>query len=196
MDFQKFLSLMTAITGFIGVFLISKGMLTKPSEILKGTYHYSACAWPSPEIIDGLSSNQANLIIGFISVGLAFMAQVIILFLPNPISFTKSLQMGIAICIISGLLFFVIMHLIQISVQNYYSTSIKKESIRNHLEERYNSFVRDHGNVKSVEDISQEYFKLHKKDTEAWKDYIVRIAGHVDWVIPKELDLDKIKEPY
>jgi hypothetical protein len=195
MSLQKFISVLVAVIGLIGFFLISRGILAKPRALLDGTSHYSAIAWLSPQIIDGLSGQKANLQVGSLVIIVCFFLQIFSALIPDQIMFTKNVAHGVGIAIVLGVVLYLPLHLVRNGLHEHCALQVKKQSVVDYFHARYQSWHRDSVNVKGVENISKQYFDLPKSPSESWEEYILRIATYVEWELPSDLDLNNIKEP-
>ena len=194
MDIQKFFSLLSVFVGLSGGLLLYNSMREKNETILRSTPQYSPLTWPSSEMIENLAHSKANLVMGFIALLMACVLQIVSIFVPDTINFSKNLWIGIAIAFFCGGAFFVSLFCIQKGYGQYIALQMKKISVRDYLTDHYKEWS-NRGVDEGVEGISKDYFGLFKKPDQTWKDYIIDVAKRADWKLPPDLDLTKIKEP-
>lgn len=194
MDLGKFINILVVCISVIGVGFIAIGAVAKARDVLDSTTHYSAGAWPSKKIIDGITDSRVKTVTGFIIVLIAGVLQLVSLLLPNRIPFLKNSVTACLLALVATAVILGIIYIAQKGIQEYYSTQIMKQATRDYMG-RYNRWAHDSGNVQGVKDICLEYFNMGKESEESWQDYIKKVATHVKWDIPDDLDLTKIKEP-
>ena len=194
MDLGKFINILVVCISVIGVGFISIGAVAKARDVLDSTTHYSAGAWPSKKIIDGLTDSRVKTVTGFIIVFIAGVLQLVSLLLPNRIPFLKNSVIACLLALVATTVVLGVIYIAQKGIQEYYSTQIMKQATRDYMG-RYKRWAHDSGNVQGVKDICLEYFNMGKEPEESWQDYIKEVAAHVKWGIPDDLDLTKIKEP-
>lgn len=194
MDLGKFINILVVCISVIGVGFISIGAVAKARDVLDSTTHYSAGAWPSKKIIDGITDSRVKTVTGFIIILIAGVLQLVSLLLPNRIPFLKNSVTACLLALVATAVILGIIYIAQKGIQEYYSTQIMKQATRDYMG-RYKRWAHDSGNVQGVKDICLEYFNMEKESEESWQGYIKKVATHVKWNIPDDLDLTKIKEP-
>lgn len=194
MDLGKFINVLVVCISVIGVGFISMGAMTKVRDVLDSTTHYSAMAWPSKKIIDNITDSKVKTVTGFVVVLVAGVLQLVSLLLPDRIPFLKHSITACLLALAASTVFLGVIYVAQRGVQEYYSTQIMKQAIRDYMG-RYERWGHDSANVKGVESISVEYFDKAKDPKMSWQDYIKEVASYVEWGIPADLDLANIKEP-
>jgi len=193
MQLHKFLSLLAVIIGLVGAIFLAKGILVlSPKDMVHSTTHYSAMGWPSKRIISSMAIQKADTLIGFIFIFLAFPIQVISLIVTDKIALGETRSRSIALAFVFVFVLTIILYLLNRGIRDYNEIEMEKLVARDYCTRRFVGRPVDPANAKGLEDMSYEYFNLKRKDAETQIDLIKRIAKHVGWDVPEDIDFSRI----
>jgi len=194
MALHKFLSLLAVVMGFVGAVFLAKGILVlRPKDMLETTTHYSAMGWPSKQIISSMAVQKADTLIGFVCMFLALLIQVVAILVNKEIGFAKNQLAAFCSAFIFVAALTIILYVVDNGVRNYFGFEMKKLVAQDYCSKRFVGRPVDSANFKGLQDMVREYFRLERGASESCADFIKRVARHVGWTVPDDIDFSRIE---
>jgi len=190
---DKFFSILSASIGSTGALFLAIGVLIlSDKNMVHGTFNYSPTGWPSNEIISSMAMQKGHTQIGVTYILIAFLLQVVcLIFLKEEVGFIKSRLSGTLLAGGLVILLVIVAYLADRGLCEYHKLNMKKIVARDYLES--NIKERDCPLYSDIQTIADQYFSFKKTMGENNPDFIKRLAKHVGYDLPKDVNFSKFR---